>query len=123
MLSMALIDAIWLKTMFSRFYSPNIGHLLADTPKLIPAIIFYILFAVALTVFVILPALASDSTLLKTFVFGAFFGMITYATYDLTNHATMKDWPAIVSVVDIIWGSVLTGLVSVCAVTITKFFS
>ena len=54
MISMALIDSIWLKTMFNRFYAPNIGHLLADTPKLLPAAIFYILFAVALTVFVIL---------------------------------------------------------------------
>ena len=123
MITMAAIDAVWLKVMFSKFYNPQIGHLLAETPKLIPAILFYIIFASALTFFVILPAISNDSSLLKTFVIGGFFGLVAYATYDLTSHALIKDWPAIVSVVDIAWGAFLTGTVSICTVAITKFFS
>lgn len=120
--TMGALDAIWLKTMFPIFYNSKIGHLLATSPKFGPAIIFYIFFAIGLTVFIILPALSGNFSLIKIFILGALFGLVTYATYDLTNHATLRDWPLIVTIVDIIWGALLTGIISICTISIVKYF-
>jgi uncharacterized membrane protein len=75
------------------------------------AIIFYLLFIAGLVTFVISPAIAKHS-LVHAILFGALFGLITYATYDLTNLATLKDWPLLVTVVDLIWGTVLAASIS-----------
>jgi uncharacterized membrane protein len=76
------------------------------------AILFYLLFIAGLVVFVVTPALDKGSWV-RALLFGALFGLITYATYDLTNLATLKDWPLVVTVVDLIWGTVLAASVSV----------
>ena len=75
------------------------------------AIIFYLLFILGLVTFVILPAVEKHSWV-HAVLFGAFFGLITYATYDLTNLATLKDWPITVTIVDLIWGTVLAASIS-----------
>ena len=118
----AIIDGIWLSTMAPRFYQRYIGHLLAATPNWTVAVVFYLLYMVGIVALVVQPSIAQGHTLLRTLMYGAIFGGIAYATYDLTNHATMKDWPAIVTIVDIIWGAILTGSVSLIAVWALRAF-
>lgn len=107
--SFFLIDLVWLAFIARKLYQSNIGHLMAANVNWVAAILFYLLFIAGLLFFVIHPALAENS-LRNAFIIGAFFGLITYATYDLTNLATLKDWPVFITVVDLIWGSTLSGL-------------
>lgn len=120
---MLAIDAVWLSTMAKTFYAKHIGHLMAENPNLAPAGIFYVIYTVALSVLVVVPAVQSDSGPLRVFLLGALLGFSSYATYDLTNQATLKSWPTTVSVVDMAWGAVLTGLVALIAFYITKHFA
>jgi len=105
------IDMIWLGLIAKKFYANQIGFLLRPDVNWTAAISFYLLFIAGLVAFVIHPAL-SKTSLKHALLFGAFFGLITYATYDLTNLATMKNWPLTVTIVDLIWGAVLASSVS-----------
>jgi len=105
------IDMIWLGLVAKNFYAKQIGFLMKTNVNWSAAIIFYLLFIVGLVVFIITPALRQQSWQSALF-FGALFGLISYATYDLTNLATINNWPLLVTVVDLIWGSVLAGSVS-----------
>ena len=98
-----VIDMIWLVLVAKKFYSEQIGFLMRPDIGWPAAIIFYLLFIAALVVFVISPAVEKHSWI-HALLYGAFFGLVTYATYDLTNLATLKDWPVLVTVVDLIWG-------------------
>lgn len=122
MISMILIDGMWLTIMLKRFYIPNIGHLTSDIMSIWPAIIFYILYGIALNVFVVLPALKSNTDYLEILLLGLLFGMVTYGTYDLTNQVTLKNWPWVVTVIDITWGACLTAAVSVISTSVTRYF-
>lgn len=106
-----LIDMIWLGVVAKGFYRRHLGPMLSSKVNWPAAILFYFLFIVGLLVFVIKPALIGREPL-KALFFGALFGLISYATYDLSNLATLRNWPLIVTVVDLIWGSVLGGAVS-----------
>lgn len=106
------IDMLWLGLLARSFYQNQIGHLMKSPVNWSAAIIFYLLFLVGLVVFVIAPALEKKDWLLALGK-GALFGLITYATYDLTNLATLKNWPLTVVWVDLIWGTVLAASVSV----------
>lgn len=106
-----LIDLIWLGVVAKNFYGKHLGHLLAAKTNWGAAIVFYLLFIVGTLVFVVVPALEADS-LSRALLYGAMFGFFTYATYDLTNLATLEGWPTLVTVVDLIWGTVLCMLVS-----------
>jgi uncharacterized membrane protein len=106
-----LIDIVWLGLVARTFYRKYLGFLTAPNPKWGAAILFYLLFILGILVFVVVPGLAEDS-LKTTLLRAALFGLITYATYDLTNLATVKDWPVLVTVVDMIWGTVLSVAVS-----------
>jgi uncharacterized membrane protein len=108
------IDMLWLVLIARKFYSAKLGFLMRPDVNWLAAIIFYLLFIAGLTVFVISPAVEKHS-FTRALFYGAFFGLVTYATYDLTNLATVKDWPLIVTVVDLAWGMVLSA--SVAAVT------
>lgn len=112
-----LIDLTWLGVVARGFYRKQIGYLLAPTTNWTAAIIFYMLFVAGLLYFAVLPGLQANS-LSKTLLLGAFFGLLTYATYDLTNLATVKDWPLLLTLVDIAWGITLSVLVSTAAFTI-----
>ncbi len=114
------IDAVWLSTMYQRFYGARIGHLLAPKADLGAAAVFYAIFLAGLTFFVTAPAINAGHTLGKVFLHGAAYGLVTYATYDLTNQATLRDWPWIVTLVDLAWGAFLCGTVSVAAVWSTR---
>jgi uncharacterized membrane protein len=105
------IDMVWLGLIARTFYKKHLGFLMAPEVNWYAAMIFYALFIVGVLVFVVVPGVREDGLgimLLKA----AFFGLITYATYDLTNLATVKDWPLLITIVDLIWGMVLTTLVS-----------
>jgi uncharacterized membrane protein len=106
------IDMVWLVLIARNFYKNQIGFLMKPEVNWPAAIIFYLLFLVGLVVFVIEPAVAKKEWL-QALGKGALFGLITYATYDLTNMATLKDWPFTVVWVDMIWGTVLAASVSV----------
>jgi uncharacterized membrane protein len=112
------IDMVWLVLIARKFYQDKIGFLMRPDINWLAAIIFYLLFIAGLVTFVIAPAVEKHSWV-HAFLYGAFFGLITYATYDLTNLATMKDWPVLVTVVDLIWGTVLAASVSVITFFIT----
>ncbi len=119
LLPLAVIDAIWLSTMIGT-YRMYLGHLFAEKANFIPVIFFYIIYTLGVYVFVVSPQI--QSSFVKVFLHGSLFGLVCYATYDLTNHATLKQWPLFITVTDIIWGALLTGVVSVIAVWFTKLF-
>jgi uncharacterized membrane protein len=105
------IDMVWLVLVAKKFYQEHIGFLMKPDINWPAAIIFYLLFIIGLVIFVISPAIEKRSWV-HALLYGALFGLITYATYDLTNLATLKDWPLLVTVVDLIWGTVLASSVS-----------
>lgn len=114
-----LIDAVWLIFIAKDFYNKEIGHILAENPNFIAAGVFYLIFIAGLVFFVINPALAKESFKYAIFA-GLLFGVITYSTYDLTNLATVKDWPLKVTIIDIVWGGFLSSAVSTITYLILK---
>ena len=109
-----LIDAIWLGLVAPKFYRNYLGHIMRERPNFIAAIIFYLVFIVGVVYFVVNPAIEAQS-ISKVIVSGIIFGFVTYATYDLTNLATLKDWPLTVTIVDLIWGTTLSTVVGLMA--------
>lgn len=109
---------VWLGLVAKDFYRSQIGALLKPDVNWTAAIIFYLLFIAGLVVFVISPAIEKGSWA-HALLFGALFGLVCYATYDLTNLAVAKDWPLLVTIVDLAWGAVLAASVS----TITYFIA
>ena len=116
-LAFGAMDAVWLNTMFTRLYKPEIGELIGDL-RWAPALIFYLLYVIGMQIFAVAPALASGKWT-TALLYGALFGFFCYATYDLTNHATMKVWSLKVTVLDIIWGSFATGTAAAIAAAVT----
>ncbi len=107
-----IIDMVWLVKIAPSFYKNHLGHLMAEKVSYLPALVFYITYIIALLVFVINPAMAAGS-LAKAAYLGALIGFAMYGTYDLTNMATLRDWPMIVTVVDLMWGTFITSTTSV----------
>lgn len=105
-----IIDMLWLGVVAKGFYQNRIGHLMEIS--WVPAIIFYLIFLLGLTYFATYPAVHGTGGLQTALIAGALFGFFTYATYDLTNLATLKDWPLDIVIVDIIWGTILGGAVA-----------
>lgn len=106
------VDMIWLGIVAKNFYRAQIGSLMKSDVNWAAAIIFYLIFIAGLIVFVIAPAMEKGSWT-HALLFGALFGFVCYATYDLTNLAVAKDWPLLVTIVDLVWGAVLAASVSV----------
>ncbi len=113
-----VLDAIWLGLVAPSFYKSQIGHLMTDTPNFLAAGIFYLLYVVGMVVFVT----GREGTLKETILRGAFFGFIAYATYDLTNLATLQGWPVLVTVVDLIWGTFLSATTALGARSLLSRF-
>ena len=101
-----IVDALWLGTMAERLYRPLLGDILLGKFALAPAVVFYLLYPAGLVFFAVNPALKGDG-LATALLHGALFGFFTYATYDLTNQATLRNWSTLLTVVDIAWGSFL----------------
>lgn len=112
------IDMVWLGLVAKNFYRAQIGALMKSDVNWLAAIIFYLIFIVGLVLFVVQPAM-EKGTWMHALVFGALFGLVCYATYDLTNLAVAKDWPLLVTIVDLVWGAVLAASVS----TVTYFIA
>jgi uncharacterized membrane protein len=106
-----IIDLIWLEVVAKKLYRSQLGFLLKDNFNGLAAGGFYLVFIIGLNFFVLNKAVATGSWQYALFV-GMFFGLISYATYDMTNLATVKDWPVLITVVDISWGTMLCGLSS-----------
>lgn len=115
-----VIDLLWIGVVANKFYQSQIGYLLGPV-NWAGAIVFYLIYVFGIIFFVVNPALSSGS-IFKAMFLGALFGFIAYATYDLTNQATIKDWPVLMSVVDIIWGAVFTGTVATVSYYVAKTF-
>ena len=113
------IDLTWLGLVAKNMYNRNIGHLMSSQVNWVAGGVFYLAFIVGILVFAVYPAVDKDS-LLRAIVLGALFGFFTYSTYDLTNLATLKDWPLSVTIVDITWGMVLTSAVSAAGFFLVK---
>lgn len=109
------IDSLWLGLVAPKFYQDQIGHLMAEAPNLAAAGLFYLLFIGVLVYLVVEPALRAG-TIRDAAMRGALFGLVTYATYDLTNLATLRDWPILVTIVDLVWGTVLTAATAAVSV-------
>lgn len=109
LVTMVAIDLLWLGVIAKPLYQQGIGHLMAEKPNLTAAVIFYLLYPVGIVLFAIAPD-AANASWLKTFATAALFGFFAYATYDLTNLATLKGWPISLAAVDMAWGSLVTGV-------------
>jgi uncharacterized membrane protein len=106
-----VVDLIWLGWVARSFYNRQLGELLGQRVKWPAAIAFYLIYIVGLMIFCVAPALNRDS-LVNAMVLGGLYGFFTYATYELTNYAMIRNWPAALVPVDIAWGVVLCTLVS-----------
>jgi len=104
-------DMVWLGTMAPRFYRPTLGDIAISGVNLSPAIIFYVVYPIGLLIFAIHPSLKSES-MMAAVVYGALFGFFTYATYDLTNHATLRNWTLQLTIIDVTWGTLLGAIAS-----------
>lgn len=117
---LAVLDFLWLSTMTKLFYRPRLGDLLNAQPVWAPALLFYVLYGIGLLAFVLRPALNDGTSLLAVFLWACLFGLVAYGTYDLTNHATIRDWPLAVTVVDMAWGALISGVASVVGVWLAR---
>jgi uncharacterized membrane protein len=106
-----VLDSIWLGVVAIGFYRDTIGHLLAAEPDFVAAACFYALYLLGVLYFAVAPAVTRGNLTSAT-LSGAFLGLVAYGTYDLTNMATMRDWPLSVTVVDLLWGAFVTGAAS-----------
>jgi uncharacterized membrane protein len=116
-----LIDGLWLLVIAKKLYAQHLGPLMAEKPRLFAALIFYLLYVLGLLAFVVNPALALQSWT-AALLPGMLYGLIAYATYDLTNLATVKDWPVLITVIDLAWGSFVSGVVSLVGYVLIRLF-
>jgi uncharacterized membrane protein len=114
-----IIDLVWLGLIAKGFYQKHLGYLMRPQINWVAAILFYLLFIIGIVLFAVRPALELQSPM-RALVYGALFGFFAYATYDLTNLATVKDWPVIVTAIDLIWGTVLCGAVALASYVISN---
>lgn len=111
LIAFGICDAIWLTTMGPRLYRPALGDLLLDTPRLAPAAFFYFGFGLAVVYFAVMPALREGSGS-AALLNGALIGLLAYATYDLTNYATLRAWTLTITLADLAYGTIAVGLCS-----------
>ena len=113
---------LWLSNAAPRLYRPAIGEIMADQVRWPPAIAFYFLYLVGVTALVVLPAIR-DGGIGRAAWTGALFGLVAYATYDLTNQATLRVWPTYLTLIDITWGAFATATASIVAVVATRLIA
>jgi uncharacterized membrane protein len=111
LVTFVVVDMAWLGTMASRFYKPMLGDIAIAGVNLPPAALFYAIYPIGLMIFAIEPALRAGSWP-NALIYGALFGFFTYATYDLSNQATLRNWPFTLTAVDVAWGTFLGALAS-----------
>ena len=114
-----VIDFIWLTVIAKSLYAQHLGYLMAPKANLVAALVFYLLFVVGLQFFVLNPALLNGNWV-SVLLTGMFFGLVTYATYDLTNLATVRDWPILITFIDLAWGSFVSGITALLSFLIIR---
>lgn len=122
LLAFLAIDSLWLGFVAPSFYRSQIGYIMAENPNLIVAGLFYLLFVFGMVIFVVEPGVR-EGNLSRAVLRGALFGLVTYATYDLTNLATLEGWPVLATVVDLAWGTILSAAVTLVSVWAGKRFA
>jgi uncharacterized membrane protein len=116
------IDAVWLTLASQRLYRPLIGDMLLERFNLLPALLFYVVYITGIVVFAVSPAFNAGRWT-KAMSHGALLGFFAYATYDLTNQATLRNWPVVVTVADLCWGTTLTALAATVGYLIGRPFA
>lgn len=120
-LAFLAVDAVWLSTMANLLYRPLLGDMLAPQFALAPAVAFYVIYIAGIVFFAIRPALVTGR-LATAALQGAALGFVAYGTYDLTNHATLRDWPLIITLADMVWGTLLTATASIAGFAAARRF-
>ncbi|CAA2141305.1 DUF2177 family protein [Hyphomicrobium sp. ghe19] len=116
-----LMDFAWLSVMVPKFYLPVLGDSAAPNVRVVPAIVFYLFYGAGAVFFGALPGLSSSAR--TAFLYGLFFGAVAYATYDLTNYATLRNWSLPLTVVDMAWGALATGIACAAACLAMRYVS
>jgi uncharacterized membrane protein len=116
-----LIDGVWLSIMSSRLYKPTLGDMALDAVRWTPALAFYLLYPVGMMILAVLPALKSGQVS-QAALYGAVLGLSAYGTYDLTNHATLRNWSVTFTLVDMAWGAILSAVVASLAFLLISRF-
>jgi uncharacterized membrane protein len=119
---MLALDAIWLSTMAERLYRPQLGALLAEEFRAGPAVAFYAIYLFGVVYFSVAPALKIGGWR-KAALNGALLGLVAYGTYDLTNQATLRNWPVLVTMLDLVWGAFLTAVSAASGYGVARRFS
>jgi uncharacterized membrane protein len=120
--AMGLLDFIWLGFVAKKLYYGEMGKILLEKPQMAPALLFYVIYVIGVIVFVVNPALSKDS-LAHAAGYGALFGLVAYATYDLTSLAVVKGFSLKITIIDLAWGAVLTAVVASLAFLAVKWVS
>ncbi len=120
-LTMFIIDMIWLRVIAVSWYQQGMAEHLAASPNLVAAAGFYLLFPIGLMIFAILPV--ESASLMKVAITGALFGFFAYATYDLTAMAVLKNWPVGLSILDMAWGTLVSGVASIAGKFALDYFN
>jgi uncharacterized membrane protein len=119
LVAFVIADMAWLGTMTSRFYRPTLSDILLTSANLPPALGFYVLYPIGLVLFAVSPALKSNS-LGTALTYGCLFGFFTYSTYDLSNYATLRNWTLPLTLVDMLWGTILAGFAAAISFWIAR---
>ena len=119
LLAFLAIDFVWLTRVARRLYVENLGGLLLDKPRLGAAAAFYLLYGVGIVVFAVMPSLKTGS-FSPALLYGGLFGFLAYATYDMTNYATLKNWPFHLALIDMAWGAAVTALSAGAGYLVTR---
>ena len=120
LVSLAALDALWIGVVANRFYHTHLDYIFASSFRIAPAALFYLVYAAGLVVIVVQPSLGKP--LLQVFLLGALVGLMAYGAYDFTNQATIRDWPVVITIVDLLWGIFATGAAATLAVAVSRFF-
>lgn len=116
---MGIIDAVWLGVIANKLYKSQLGALLLEKPNMVAAVLFYVIYVIGIVVFAVLPAVAAGEWKVALGL-GALLGLVAYATYDLTNLATLKGFPVKIVIIDLIWGMALTATVATVTYLVTN---
>jgi uncharacterized membrane protein len=122
LISFLLLDALWLGIVARSFYRNQLGDMMLPSPNLAAAAIFYLVFAIAVVILAVRPGLEAGS-ISAALGYGAVLGLAAYGTYDMTNLSTLKGWPVQLTIVDLVWGTILTGVASASGYATARYFT
>lgn len=120
LVSLVVLDALWIGLIANRFYHSHLDYIFASSFRMTPAALFYLIYAAGLVVIIVEPSLGKSLT--HAFFYGALIGLMAYGAYDFTNQATIRDWPLVITIVDLLWGTFATATAATLAVAASRFF-